>query len=67
MRSKLAAQRKLPVGRRVTYRGHGVSWARGKSGTVVRHESRGGIFIKVGDKEFVVSPFALLNGDGDTK
>ncbi len=56
---KLAAQRQLPVGKQVTSHGQ-VKWASGKTGKVVRHERRGGVFVKVDDKEFVCSPFAFL-------
>lgn len=68
MQKKVAAQRKhLPVGKRVVYRGHGVDRIAGKPGVVTKHESRGGVFIRVGDKTLVVSPFALLPGHADAK
>jgi len=57
-KAKVDAQRELPVGKGVTYKG--------KAGKVVRHEARGGVFVEVGGKELLCSPFVLLkkkNGD----
>ncbi len=55
---KLAAQKGLPVGKQVTYHGP-VKWADGKSGKVARHEPRGGVFVEIGDKTLLCSPFAF--------
>ena len=56
---KLAVQQELPVGKTVVYHGK-VKWAKGKTGTIDGHETRGGVFVKIGDKRFVCSPFAFL-------
>jgi len=68
--AKRAAQRRLPVGRRVTYPADGlVKWARGKGGVVKKHEKAGGVFVAIGAKELLCSPFALLNNrkEGDAR
>src|SRR5206468_20453 len=59
-RAKLAAQKKLPVGRRVTYDGI-VSKFKGKTGVVAEHEGRGGVVVRFGDETAVVSPFNFVD------
>ncbi len=61
-RSKLALHSKLKAGTTYTYRGR-VKALDGKRVKLDGFEGRGGVHVKAGDKEFTVSPFALL-GNG---
>src|SRR5262245_9234731 len=64
--AKLAAQKKVPVGRRVRYEGV-VRWASGKSGTVVRHEGQGGVFVKIGERTLLCAPFNFVDDNPKPK
>ena len=58
-KAKLDVQDQCTVGATFTYQGINKAF-KGKKVTVTGHESRGGVFIKLGDKTLTCSPFALL-------
>jgi hypothetical protein len=55
---KLAKQPEFPLGSRVRYAGPNTALA-GQITTVVKHETKGGIFIELDGQRAVVSPFSL--------
>ncbi len=61
-KAKLAVHGKLKAGTTYTYRGR-VKALDGKRVKLDGFEGRGGVHVKLGDKAFTVSPFALL-GNG---